>query len=189
MEAVLDSLLSPVRATAAEAEGLDDPAAAFRHVFARSCVLPAAEVRAIGAIAASSDRLSAYAQVMIEELIEPVTHRAQAGGCLHPGLTAADIAFFVRMVDIADPRPEKYGSRRTSQRDCCDRRPSRRAGRAPYRKRRSISAMACATTLSRVCGWFVPSTRRNSRSCREMKEKAARSDGVTASYMARGPCE
>lgn len=106
MEAVLDSLLAPVRATAAEADVLEDPAAAFRHVFARSCVLPAAEVRAIGAIAASSDRLSTYAQLRIEELIEPVTRRAQTAGCLHPGLTAADIAFFVRMVDISDS-PER----------------------------------------------------------------------------------
>ncbi|MFQ3556596.1 TetR/AcrR family transcriptional regulator [Streptomyces gramineus] len=102
LEAVLDALIAPVLARATQAVSFADPAEAFRFVLAESCAMSEAESRAFARIAASGDRLGAYAHRLIEGVVEPVTRRAQASGCLYPGLGTADIALFVRMADVAD---------------------------------------------------------------------------------------
>ncbi|MBV2353808.1 TetR/AcrR family transcriptional regulator; helix-turn-helix transcriptional regulator [Streptomyces sp. J2-1] len=102
MEAVLSELISAVRENAARADDMDDAAEAFRFVFAQSCVMPESHVRAFADIAASSPRLGAHAQHLIEETVRPVTERALEINRLRDGLSVADVAALVRLVDATD---------------------------------------------------------------------------------------
>ncbi|MEU4143001.1 TetR/AcrR family transcriptional regulator [Streptomyces parvulus] len=107
MEAVLGALIAPVVAESARADSIEDPAEAFRFVFADSCVMPETEVRAFSRIAVSSPSLGACAQRLIEGVVAPVTRRAQAAGRIHRDLTPADIALCIRMADVAESAEQR----------------------------------------------------------------------------------
>jgi len=102
IEAVLDNLMATVRDDAAPVVDIPDPLQAFRSMFTDSCDLSDAETETFLRLAATSTRAGAHAQHLISDLVEPVTARLRDVGGLHPGITADDIAMFIRMTVAAD---------------------------------------------------------------------------------------
>ena len=100
--AVLDDLMASVRDDAAAVADIPDPLQAFRSMFTDSCDLSDAETETFLRLAATSARSGAHAQRLITDLVEPVTTRLRDAGGLHVGITADDIAMFIRMTVAAD---------------------------------------------------------------------------------------
>ena len=71
-------------------------------MFTDSCDLSDTETETFLRLATTSPRASAHAQRLITDLVEPVTTRLRDAGGLHPGITADDIAMFIRMTVAAD---------------------------------------------------------------------------------------
>lgn len=97
VEAVLDDLVEAVRQAAGQAAGISDPVRAFRTVFTQSCDLTEVEVATFARLAGAGDRADEHAQRLITAVVGPATDRLRAAGRLRPGITAEDIAGFVRM--------------------------------------------------------------------------------------------
>lgn len=104
VEAVLDDLISAVRDGSASVADIPDPLEAFRATFTDSCDLSAGETEAFLKLATTSPRARAHAQRLIADLVEPVTDRLRDAGGLHAGITADDIAMFIRMTVAVDDR-------------------------------------------------------------------------------------
>jgi AcrR family transcriptional regulator len=100
--AVLDGLIGSVRDNADPAAADLDPLEAFRSMFTDSCDLSDAETETFLRLATTSPRARAHAQQLITALVKPVTMRLRKAGGLHPGITAEDIAMFIRMTVAAD---------------------------------------------------------------------------------------
>jgi AcrR family transcriptional regulator len=101
VEAVLDELIAATRG-GVDSDGEIDPLEAFESMFTDSCDLSDAETETFLRLAATSSRAGAHAQRLIVDLVEPVTTRLRDAGGLHPGITAGDIAMFIRMTVAAD---------------------------------------------------------------------------------------
>jgi AcrR family transcriptional regulator len=102
IQAVLDDLIATVRDDAAPVADIADPLEAFQSMFTDSCDLSDAETETFLRLAATSQPAAAHAQRLITDLVEPVTTRLRDVGGLHPGITADDIAMFIRMTVAAD---------------------------------------------------------------------------------------
>jgi AcrR family transcriptional regulator len=102
VQAVLDDLIASVRDDVDPVADIADPVAAFRAMFTDSCDLSDTETETFLRLATTSPRASAHAQRLITDLVEPVTTRLRDAGGLHPGITADDIAMFIRMTVAAD---------------------------------------------------------------------------------------
>lgn len=102
VEAVLDELITAARNSAEATDDSRDPLEAFESMFSESCGLSDSETEVFLRLAATSARASAYAQHLIVTLIEPVTTRLREVGGLRAGITADDIAMFIRMTVSAD---------------------------------------------------------------------------------------
>ncbi len=100
--AVLDDLIAAVHDTADSTADIADPLEAFRSMFTDSCDLSDAETETFLRLAATTPRAGAHAQRLITDLVEPVTTRLRDAGGLHAGITADDIAMFIRMTVAAD---------------------------------------------------------------------------------------
>jgi AcrR family transcriptional regulator len=100
--AVLDDLFADADGAADSPEAISDPLAAFRSVFTDSCDLTDAETETFLRLAATSPRARSHAQRLITDLVEPFTIRLREAGGLHPGISADDIAMFIRMTVAAD---------------------------------------------------------------------------------------
>jgi AcrR family transcriptional regulator len=100
--AVLDDLIVEAGDGQDAAEDIPDALDAFRSVFIDSCDLSDAETETFLRLAATSPRARAHAQRLITDLVEPSTTRLREAGGLHPGITADDIAMFIRMTVAAD---------------------------------------------------------------------------------------
>lgn len=102
VEAVLDDLMTTVRGDVGPVADIPDPLQAFRSMFTDSCDLSDAETETFLRLSATSARAGARAQRLIADLVEPVTTRLRDAGGLHAGITADDIAMFIRMTVAAD---------------------------------------------------------------------------------------
>jgi AcrR family transcriptional regulator len=100
--AVLDELIAEARGGVDSAEDVSDALEAFRSVFTDSCDLSDAETETFLRLAAASPRARSHAQRLITDLVEPFTTRLREAGGLQPGITAEDIAMFIRMTVAAD---------------------------------------------------------------------------------------
>jgi AcrR family transcriptional regulator len=100
--AVLDDLMASVRSNAGPATDELDPVEAFRSMFTDTCDLSDLETQTFLRLAATADRAKRHAQQLITDLIEPVTSRLRDAGGLYPGITAEDIAAFIRMTVAID---------------------------------------------------------------------------------------
>ena len=99
---VLDALIASVRDDADLTAGEVDPLTAFRSMFTDACDLSDTDTETFLRLATTSPRARDHAQQLITDLVEPVTTRLRRAGGLHPGITAEDIAMFVRMTVGAD---------------------------------------------------------------------------------------
>jgi AcrR family transcriptional regulator len=97
VEAVLDDLITSVRANAEQVSDIDDPRAAFRAAFTTSCDLSERDIATFAHLAAVSPRADAHAQALIATAVGPPTARLREAGGLRPGITIEDIARFIRM--------------------------------------------------------------------------------------------
>ncbi|MFC3500150.1 TetR/AcrR family transcriptional regulator [Micromonospora krabiensis] len=102
IEAVLDDLAAAVRHNAELAMGHEDPVGVFRAVFTQSCDMSEQEVATFARLAGAGDRADDHAQRLITSVVGPATDRLRAAGRLRAGITAEDIATFVRMTLTAD---------------------------------------------------------------------------------------
>lgn len=100
--AVLDELIAEAREGTDTAAAIPDPLAAFRSMFVGRCDLSDADTETFLQLAATSPRTKAHAHRLIVDLVEPFTTRLRHAGGLHPGITADDIAMFIRMTVAAD---------------------------------------------------------------------------------------
>ncbi|OBF30061.1 hypothetical protein A5724_24810 [Mycobacterium sp. ACS1612] len=100
--AVLDDLFADADGAADTSEDISDPLTAFQSVFTDSCDLTDAETETFLRLAATSPRVRSHAQRLITDLVEPFTIRLREAGGLHPGISADDIAMFIRMTVAAD---------------------------------------------------------------------------------------
>ena len=71
-------------------------------MFTDSCDLADSETETFLRLAATTPRSGAHAQRLITDLVQPVTTRRRDVGGLHAGITADDIAMFIRMTVAAD---------------------------------------------------------------------------------------
>ncbi|WP_329108666.1 TetR/AcrR family transcriptional regulator [Micromonospora sp. NBC_01699] len=102
IEAVLDDLVAAVRHNAERAMRDNDPVGTFRAVFTQSCDMSEQEVATFARLAGAGDRADEHAQRLITAVVGPATDRLRAAGGLRAGITAEDIATFVRMTLTAD---------------------------------------------------------------------------------------
>jgi AcrR family transcriptional regulator len=100
--AVLDDLFAEADHAADSSEEASDALEAFQSVFTDTCDLTDAETETFLRLAAMSPRAKSHAQRLITDLVEPFTTRLREAGGLHPGITADDIAMFIRMTVAAD---------------------------------------------------------------------------------------
>lgn len=100
--AVLDDIITETREGMAAVADIPDALDAFRAIFMGSCDLSDAETATFLQLAATGPRPRAHAQRLIADLVEPFTTRLRHAGGLHPGITADDIAMFIRMTVAAD---------------------------------------------------------------------------------------
>ncbi|GIG87232.1 TetR/AcrR family transcriptional regulator [Plantactinospora endophytica] len=97
VEAVLDDLVTAVRANAERVLETADPVQGFRAVFTQSCDMSEQEVATFARLAGAGDRADEHAQRLITAVVSPATERLRAAGRLRADITAEDIATFVRM--------------------------------------------------------------------------------------------
>ena len=102
IEAVLDDLAAAVRDNAGRAMRDSDPVGAFRAVFTQSCDMTEREVATFAHLAGAGNRADQHAQRLITSVVGPATDRLRSAGRLRAGITAGDIATFVRMTLTAD---------------------------------------------------------------------------------------
>jgi len=100
--AVLDELIAVAGEGADAAAEVSDPVEAFRSMFIGSCDLSDPETETFLRLAAASPRAREHAQDLIAGLVEPLTTRLRRAGGLHPGITADDVAMFIRMMVATD---------------------------------------------------------------------------------------
>jgi AcrR family transcriptional regulator len=100
--AVLDDLITDAREGTDTAADISDALEAFRSMFTGSCDLSDTETETFLLLAATSPRARSHAHCLIVDLVEPFTTRLRQAGGLHPGITADDIAMFIRMTVAAD---------------------------------------------------------------------------------------
>ena len=108
VEAVLDDLITSVRADAERLAEVEDPRAAFRAAFLQSCDLSERDVAAFARLAAVSPRTDAHAQSLIGAVVGPATARLREAGGLREDITTEDIARFIRMT-VATGDAESQG--------------------------------------------------------------------------------
>ncbi|RKN33945.1 TetR/AcrR family transcriptional regulator [Micromonospora musae] len=102
IEAVLDDLAAAVRDNAERAMQNSDPVGAFRAVFSQSCDMSEQEVATFAQLAGAGNRADKHAQRLITSVVGPATDRLRSAGRLRAGITADDIATFVRMTLSGD---------------------------------------------------------------------------------------
>ncbi|SNT65489.1 regulatory protein, tetR family [Asanoa hainanensis] len=102
IEAVLDDLAAAVKDNADRAMEGADPVSAFRAVFTQSCDMSERETATFAQLAGAGERADHHAQRLITSVVGPATDRLRTAGRLRAGITAEDIASFVRMTLTAD---------------------------------------------------------------------------------------
>ncbi|MFI6085470.1 TetR/AcrR family transcriptional regulator [Streptomyces sp. NPDC051217] len=107
VEAVLDELVRPVRAAAERVERIGDPHEAFRQLFLQSCAMPDHDVTVFARLAVTSPRVERHADALVVGVVRRVTERLREAGGLRAGLTAEDVAMFVRMAERTAGREQR----------------------------------------------------------------------------------
>lgn len=100
--AVLEELIAEARQGTDTAADIPDALEAFRSMFIGSCDLSDTDTETFLRLATTSSRTRAHAHRLIVELVEPFTTRLRKTGGLRAGITADDIAMFIRMTVAAD---------------------------------------------------------------------------------------
>lgn len=105
--AVLDELIRPVQAAAERAEQIEDPHEAFRRLFTQSCAMPDHDVTVFARLAVTSPHTERHADALVVGVVREATERLRAAGGLRAGLTAEDVAMFVRMAERTESREQR----------------------------------------------------------------------------------
>src|SRR5258708_1665012 len=107
VEAGLDELIPPVQAAAERAEQGHDPPEAVPQLFLQGCAMPDHDVTVFARLAVTSPRTERHADALVAGVVRNVTKRLRAAGGLRAGLTAEDVAMFVRMAERTASREQR----------------------------------------------------------------------------------